>query len=145
MNPSTNDPTSNISTTNAPSTNNPTSNSGTTHSPSTNSPTTDTSTADSATTNAPTSTDELTTESESTAGYHDYGYDDYDYDYDYDGEGGGDFPDVNTITLDAQLRIEIDQMIGGMDPKILVESGHQWENLVVSCTWKGVDCKAGYV
>ena len=78
--------------------------------------------------------------------YADYRDDveDYDSDY-YDEEGEEEFPDQEELSLETRLLYEIDALIGGLNEDELYDDGHMFDTFIKNCTWKGIDCKSGYV
>ncbi|XP_028418268.1 amiloride-sensitive sodium channel subunit alpha-like [Dendronephthya gigantea] len=54
-----------------------------------------------------------------------------------------DFLGVENSSPDMILKMNVESYIGGEDPDRLISYGHQQENLIKSCTWKGVDCAKG--
>ena len=80
--------------------------------------------------------------------YHNDEYDDYRYDGDddfdyYDPDEEEEFPDEDTVSVQARLRIEIDHLIAAQDPAYLAQRGHLFADLITNCSWKGIDCKIG--
>lgn len=63
----------------------------------------------------------------------------------YDEDEEEEFPDQNTVSLETKLRVEIDRLIGSLEESELYECGHVFTTLIRNCTWKGIDCKTGYV
>ena len=74
--------------------------------------------------------------------YDDYRYDGDDFDY-YNEDEEEEFPDEDTISLETKRQIEIDRLIASYDPAVLAQGGHQLEDLISNCSWKGIDCKTG--
>ena len=75
-----------------------------------------------------------------TSGNGEYRQDGGDSYYDKDQEG----QDINMISFEEKLRYEIGYFIGSVDIHDRVDRGHQFEDMISSCTWKGLDCKTGY-
>lgn len=63
----------------------------------------------------------------------------------YDEDEEEEFPDLNTVSEETKLRIEIDRLIGSLDEADLYDSGHLFDVLIRNCTWKGIDCKSGNI
>lgn len=64
-------------------------------------------------------------------------YDDYDED--------GEEKYVDKISFEEKPGYEMGYFIKKLDFYNRAEGGHQFNDLIRSCTWKGHDCKSGYV
>ena len=65
--------------------------------------------------------------------------------YNYDEEDEEEYPDQTSLSVEQRLRIEVDQLIARLDEFELYDNGHLFETLIRNCTWKGIDCKSGWV
>ena len=102
--------------------------------------------------NGPSSTDDPTGSSTdgSTEPPHDYDYYDYDYyDYDYYGNGYWDydydyyFGGLEEETKEQEYEIEeaIRAELALKNDSMIVKMGHQFEDLVFECSFRGYDCR----
>lgn len=62
----------------------------------------------------------------------------------YDEDDKEEFPDGDVVDAETKLFSEVEQMIGEMDETDLYEHGHQFNTMILNCSWKGMDCKSGY-
>ncbi|XP_046838980.1 degenerin unc-8-like [Xenia sp. Carnegie-2017] len=61
----------------------------------------------------------------------------------YDEDDKEEFPDGDVVDAEMKLFSEVEQMIGEMDETDLYEHGHQFNTMILNCSWKGMDCKSG--
>lgn len=67
----------------------------------------------------------------------------YEYDKDENEDIGEDYPDPEAVDRQTRLREEIALLIGQLDSDGLYYSGHLFKDMVVNCSWKGLDCTTG--
>ena len=58
--------------------------------------------------------------------------------------GDDENQDVNSFSFEEELREEIHYSLIDLDIKDRIDRGHQFEDFISDCTWKGLDCKTGY-
>ena len=66
--------------------------------------------------------------------YYDYGYWDYDYDYYF---GGLEETKEEEYEIEEAIRAEL----ALKNDSMIVEMGHQFEDLVFECSFRGYDCR----
>ncbi|XP_028408123.1 degenerin deg-1-like [Dendronephthya gigantea] len=54
-----------------------------------------------------------------------------------------EYPPEGKLSQEAKLRIRVESFIGEQDPFSLYSLGHEQQDFIKSCTWKGVDCAKG--
>ena len=69
--------------------------------------------------------------------YYDYGYWDYDYDYDYYFGGLEEETKEEEYEIEEAVRAEL----ALKNDSMIFEMGHQFEDLVFECSFRGYDCR----
>ena len=54
-----------------------------------------------------------------------------------------EYPDEDEQDDETKLRTSVELLLGKLKPSELYFLGHFMEDLISSCSWKGVDCKKG--
>ncbi|CAB4038108.1 amiloride-sensitive sodium channel subunit alpha-like [Paramuricea clavata] len=56
-----------------------------------------------------------------------------------------EYPDKSDVGESTKLRQAVDLLIGSVDVRQLYDNGHSMEDLIKSCSWKGLNCKNGKI
>jgi hypothetical protein len=63
--------------------------------------------------------------------------------FESDDDISDEYPDEGELDEETSTRALVELLIGKLGPRELYSHGHAMDDLISTCSWKGVDCKNG--